>query len=111
MKMDFPDTIGEDQPRPGTGAAHSTFDVFDHFSGNFEGPVTKGFELGPRKPGQTGSPANTLALIHKDALARNNNLLIAPLHHEPAPGVIYSDGSSEEFVGNWRFGQFSKRMI
>src|ERR1039458_6016318 len=52
-----PYTIGDDHPRPGISAAHSTFSVFDHFSGSV--PFgTIGFASGPRNPGQAGSVAH-----------------------------------------------------
>ena len=49
-----PVTMGEDQPRPGTSRAHSTFSVFDQRSASRASAPT-GFESGPRNWGQTAS--------------------------------------------------------
>ena len=48
-KTFLPETMGEDQPRPGIAAVHSMLDVVDHFSGRLE-LVTEGLEVGPRDP-------------------------------------------------------------
>jgi hypothetical protein len=63
-----PLTIGDDHPRPGISATHSTFSVFDHFSGN---PffALAGFASGPRKPGHSGSAPHATLKLSAIALA------------------------------------------
>lgn len=60
MKICLAATMGEDQPRPGIGVAHSMLDVADHLSGRLE-LLADGLEKGPRKPGHSGSPAKAQA--------------------------------------------------
>jgi len=55
----LPLTIGEDQPRPGMSAVHSTFSDFDHFSGSLE-LWAAGLEEGSRKEGHLGSAAKAI---------------------------------------------------
>ncbi len=50
-----PLTIGEDQPRPGISAVHSTFSVFDQVAGNRVWDT--GLDSGPRKRGHSGTSA------------------------------------------------------
>src|SRR5215472_19359024 len=66
--------MGEDQPRPGSVAVHSMFDVFDHLSGSLELPAD-GLEAGPRKPGHSGSPARMQPAAKSDAMTQFINLL------------------------------------
>src|SRR6266852_1639391 len=60
-----PFTIGDDHPRPGISAAHSTFSVFDHFSGNLP-LATAGLPVGPRKRGHSGSAARLSAIMQEN---------------------------------------------
>jgi hypothetical protein len=66
-KMLLPATIGEDQPRPGSVAVHSIWEVFDHWSGRLE-LMAEGLEEGPRKPGHSGSPAKAQATRKSQAM-------------------------------------------
>src|SRR5580658_1779341 len=61
-KTFLPETIGEDQPRPGMSAVHSTFSDLDHLSGRLE-LMAEGLEEGPRNPGHSGSPAKAQAMV------------------------------------------------
>jgi hypothetical protein len=65
----LPLTIGEDQPRPGMSAVHSTFSDFDHLSGRLE-LATEGLEEGPRKEGQSESAAKAIEAVKMIARAR-----------------------------------------
>ena len=61
-----PVTIGDDHPRPGIVATHSTFSVFDQRSGSALLSPT-GFRSGPRNCGQSGSAARTTMLNQSNA--------------------------------------------
>ena len=54
MKTLPPVTMGDDHPRPGISADHSTFSVFPHLSASCAFVLT-GFESGPRNCGQAAS--------------------------------------------------------
>jgi len=55
MKMRPPQTIGEDQPRPGTGVFHATWSVVLQVSGNPDFVLTPE-AVGPRNCGQLSWP-------------------------------------------------------
>jgi len=67
-KILLPATIGEDQPRPGSGVAHSILEVFDHVSGKLE-LMADGLDEGPRNRGHSGSPAKAQA-IERDTMTQ-----------------------------------------
>src|SRR4029450_7384299 len=51
-----PQTIGDDQPRPGTSATHATFSVVENVTGSVESSATPA-PPGPRNCGQVGGGA------------------------------------------------------
>src|SRR2546422_96860 len=63
----LPFTIGDDHPRPWISAAHSTFSVFDHFSGNLPfattGEVVEDGERGMRSEEHTSELQSRLHLV------------------------------------------------
>jgi hypothetical protein len=66
--------MGDDHPRPGISADHSTFSVFPHFSGS-RAFVLTGFESGPRNCGQAASSPRTAPVAAIRAQARPIRLI------------------------------------
>jgi sorbitol-specific phosphotransferase system component IIC len=61
--------MGDDHPRPGISADHSTFSVFPHVSAS-RAFVLTGFESGPRNCGQAASSPRTSPVASIMAQAR-----------------------------------------
>src|SRR5262245_65351584 len=89
--------IGDDHPRPGIVATHSTFSVFDQRSGSALLSPT-GFRSGPRNCGQSGSAARTTMLKQSNA---TNHFIPSIIGAPPRPTRSRPLTSLDELPDNW----------
>ena len=94
-KTRSPDTIGDDTPRPPSGAFHATFSVALHLTGRFFSSVAP-VPRGPRHCGQSAADSDAVrAIANKQprvpASCRECNASAGPAeagHYEPIATLI-----------------------